>query len=377
MAHHLGTRHHLLRCTHEDIGQAFPDVVWHTEAPLLRTAPVPLYLLSRLVRDHSFKVVLTGEGADEFLAGYNIFKEDKVRRFWARQPESRWRPLLLRRLYPYIKELAQGNLEYLTRFFGRELTAVDRPDYSHAVRWQNTSRSRRFFSADLLAAVGPGLPGLPPLPVEFMAWEPLARAQYLEIAIFLADYLLSSQGDRVAMAHSVEGRFPFLDVRLVEFCNALPPHLKLRGLHEKYLLKQAVRDLLPEGIWRRPKRPYRAPIHRCFFPGGKPLPWVAHMLSPQATKSAGYFDPTAVSLLRQKLERGAVLGETDDMALAGILSTHLVHHRFVASYRLPPPLPDAEDIKFVGRGPWLPAAALDAPAGFVRSVRQGAEWRLR
>jgi asparagine synthase (glutamine-hydrolysing) len=110
-----------------------------------------------------------------------------------------------------------------------------------------------------------GLAGMT-LPSEFAGWSPLAQAQYLEISVFMAEYLLSSQGDRVGMAHSVEGRFPFLDHRVVEFCNQLPPHLKLRGLTEKYLLKQAVRDLLPEEIWRRPKRPYRAPIHRSFFP---------------------------------------------------------------------------------------------------------------
>jgi len=68
--------------THADIGQVFPDVIWHTEVPLLRTAPAPMFLLSKLVRSHGYKVVLTGEGADEFLAGYDIFKEARVRRFW-------------------------------------------------------------------------------------------------------------------------------------------------------------------------------------------------------------------------------------------------------------------------------------------------------
>src|ERR1017187_3276477 len=97
MAGFLGTEHQVVHATHADIGRVFPDVVWHTEVPLMRTAPAPMFLLSKLVRDSGFKVVLTGEGADEFLAGYDIFKEAKIRRFWAREPESKFRHLLLKR----------------------------------------------------------------------------------------------------------------------------------------------------------------------------------------------------------------------------------------------------------------------------------------
>src|SRR5204863_3137406 len=106
MAASLGTNHHIAYVTHADIGRVFPDVIWHTEAPLMRTAPAPMFLLSKLVRDSGFKVVLTGEGADEFLAGYDIFKEAIIRRFWAKRPDSRLRPMLLRRLYPDIGGLA-------------------------------------------------------------------------------------------------------------------------------------------------------------------------------------------------------------------------------------------------------------------------------
>ena len=102
----MGTDHSRVECTQVDIGRVFPQVIWHTEMPILRTSPAPMYLLSRLVQENGFKVVLTGEGADEFLAGYNLFKEAKVRRFWARQPDSRIRPLLLRKLYPYVPQLS-------------------------------------------------------------------------------------------------------------------------------------------------------------------------------------------------------------------------------------------------------------------------------
>jgi asparagine synthase (glutamine-hydrolysing) len=172
----------------------------------------------------------------------------------------------------------------------------------------------------------------------------MERAQYLEISVFLSEYLLSSQGDRVSMAHSVEGRYPFLDFRVVEFCNRLPANLKLRGLNEKYLLKKVAQRWLPEAIWQRPKRPYRAPIHRSFF--NKTTPdYVRELLSPATLQESGLFNPTAVGQLVQKIDGGLLLGETDDMALAGILSSQLVYQQFVKDFRMPPPLGDRDDVK--------------------------------
>ena len=109
-AFHL--EHTEMRCTTAEISRVFPDVVWHAETPLLRTAPAPLFLLSQRTRNSGCKVVLTGEGADEMLGGYNIFKEAKIRRFWATQPESRFRPLLLKRLYPYLPQFQYCNNAY-------------------------------------------------------------------------------------------------------------------------------------------------------------------------------------------------------------------------------------------------------------------------
>ena len=128
----------------------------------------------------------------------------------------------------------------------------------------------------------------------------LAQAQYLEITTFLSSYLLAAQGDRVAMGHSVEGRFPFLDYRVVEFANRLPPDLKLRGLREKWLLRQFGRTLLPDDIWTRRKRPYRAPIHRSFFNDDPATAYVGELLGEQAMKEAGLFNPQAVAQLVAK-----------------------------------------------------------------------------
>ena len=333
MAHFLGTDHQVVRATHADIARVFPEVVWHAEMPLMRTAPAPMFMLSKLVRERGYKVVLSGEGADEFLAGYDIFKEAKVRRFCAAQPESKWRPLLFQRLYADIPGLAASGRSAVAAFFSRGLAETGLPHYSHAVRWRNNRRTCRFFS-DAIASqlAGDKLFDSVAYPADFSSWDPLEQAQYLEISIFLSHYLLSSQGDRMSMAHSVEGRFPFLDCRLVEFCNRLPVRLKLRGLTEKFLLKKLGVKWLPKNISQRTKRPYRAPIQRSFFNDSSPE-YVADLLSPESLRAAGLFKPGPVGQLVRRAQSVHPMGETDEMALVGILSSQLWHRQFVGDFR--------------------------------------------
>lgn len=351
MARHIGTEHQVVEASHADIGNIFPDVVWHAESPLLRTAPAPMFLLSRLVNRSGYKVVLTGEGADEYLAGYDIFKESMIRRFWAREPESKWRSSLFQRIYPDLQSLARLGPKYLASFFGERLSEVDAPDYSHAVRWRNTRRTQRFFSAELFASIqeqSRTVANLLELPAGFKQWDGLSQAQFVEIITFMSPYLLSSQGDRVAMAHSVEGRFPFLDYRMVEFCNKLPTRLKLRGLQDKRILRMLGREFLPESIWKRPKKPYRAPIHRSFF-NKHTSDYVGELLSERALNEAGLFNPVAVGKLTARIEHGKPVGETDDMALVGIISTQLLHHQFVRDFRTGATLSEKDDVKVCDR----------------------------
>ena len=334
MADYLGIAHHVIEISHQDIGEAFPDAIWHMEVPTLRTAPVPMYLLSELVRANGLKVVLTGEGADEIFAGYDVFKEAKVRAYWARQPASLRRPQLLRRLHPEVFANANVGDSFLKAIFGRDLEDVTALDYSHAIRWRNTRRIWRFLSDEL--TVGRGAPPMDSLvsalPDGFAGWGVVERAQLLEMTVFLPGYLLSSQGDRVAMAHSVEGRYPFLDPRLVEFANALPARLKLKGLREKDILRRVARRFLPKQTLERRKQPYRAPIHRSLFPQ-RPLDFVESLLDDAALRRTKLFKPEVVGQLRAKVQRGSALGETDDMALAGIVSTQLLHQQFVDGFR--------------------------------------------
>lgn len=334
MAAFIESDHREIMVRREDIVDAFPEVVYHAERPLLRTAPAPLFLLSRLVRDSGIKVVLTGEGADEMFAGYDLFREGKIRRFWGRQPASVLRPRLLERLYPYLARSPVAQQAMAREFFGRGREAWAEPGFAHQTRWQPASALQRLFAAELRhdarrLDVTERL--LAALPGEFRRWSFLAQDQYLEVRTLLSGYLLSLQGDRMLMAHSVEGRFPYLDVELVELANSLPPSYQLRGLNEKYILKRAATGLVPEEIIRRPKQPYRAPDALSFVGLGAP-DWVAEVMSDRAVTETGVFDPTAVGRLWRKCRlhpSGEPFSNADNMALVGVLSTGLLFEQLV------------------------------------------------
>ncbi|HWK65112.1 MAG TPA: asparagine synthase (glutamine-hydrolyzing) [Rhizobiaceae bacterium] len=347
MAEALGTLHHGVACGADDIASTFPAAVRHIEQPVLRTAPAPLYLLSGLVRERGLKVVLSGEGADEIFAGYDLFKEAGIRRFCGRRPGSRLRPRLFRKLYPYLPSLQQHTPEYLAAFFGIGEDAND-PLASHRPRMRATAGAKMFFSGDLrqallghdateeLAAA---------LPESSTRWHPLHLAQYIETRLLLPGYILSSQGDRMAMAHGVETRFPFLDHRLVEFAARVPPRMKLRGLREKRILRAATADLLPGRIAQRGKQPYRAPGSAAFRgPAGA---YVEGLLQPGSIAAAGMFNPLAVTKLLEKFHRDAITGFRDNAALVGIVSAQLWARTFLGNGRND--LPSQRDVSLTQR----------------------------
>lgn len=333
MINHVNADHSRILCKKSDIANHFESTIWHTESPVLRTAPVPMGILSSLVKSHNYKVVLTGEGADEVLGGYDLFKETKIRQFWAKDPASMLRPLLLKRLYPYL-DMGQGRAQsYLQNFFGTAITQPDLATFSHRPRWDTTSRCKDFFSADMKATlIGDVVDRLEvTLPEMMKQWHYFNRAQYIESKTLMSGYLLSSQGDRMLMMNSVEGRFPFLDHRLIEFANRLDPRLKMKVLNEKYLLKRAMKSYLPDSIINRYKQPYRAPDIPSFFTNDK-LEYVEDMLSPQTIKEAGYFDEIKVSMLLKKIKKGRAIGYKDNMALVSILSTQIWHQQFIKDF---------------------------------------------
>jgi asparagine synthase (glutamine-hydrolysing) len=337
MTRHLATHHRHLQVDAADIGEAFAEVVWLAERPLTRTAPAPLLKLAGLVHETGIKVVLTGEGADEIFGGYNIFKEDKVRRFWARQPDSPWRPLPLSRLYGYVARDARAE-SFWRLFFSKGLKEVHDPYYSHHIRWSNMEPVKRLFARDLQALMQTAEEMLDDLErylePERKEWHPLCRAQHLEMALFMSGYLLSAQGDRMAMGRSVEGRVPFLDHRLIELAAQIPPKYKIRGLDEKHILKKAFADILPPAIVQRPKQPYRAPIASSFSAPRRNLGTA--LLDKSELERTGLTDTTAVQKLLAKCAAGTPLGEREEMGLALVTSLQLVNYSFVDNFPIAP-----------------------------------------
>lgn len=329
MVQHLQTDHSEVFAKNSDIGKYFEDIVYFGERPIFRTAPAPLYLLSKKVREQNFKVVLTGEGADEIFGGYNIFKEAKIRKFWSNNPDSKKRSKLLKKLYPYIFK-DKRVFSTLEAFFKTGIEEPEHPFFSHIVRWSNNSKLKNFFSDEFREKIREynSLDELLlKLPYNFDNWETLSKAQYLEIITFMSGYLLSSQGDRMAMGNSVEIRVPYLDHRLIEYLSSVPSLYKIFGLNEKYLLKKIFKDYLPKEILYRAKNPYRAPIRNSFI-SNKDFP-VEDILSEDAVNACGVFNSAKVKLLLQKAKKSESLSELDNMALAGIVSTQILFERFI------------------------------------------------
>ncbi len=332
---HFGTEHTRILCDHQQLCRAFPETVRHAERPLLRTAPAPLFLLSQAVRESDRKVVLTGEGADEVFGGYDIFKEVKIRQFSLGGSGSTRRAQLLQRLYPYMQNFQRQPVGYLRAFFRARPEDLANPLFSHLPRWELGLAIRRMLKADVRAEVSDeGLMAdvLESLPAEFHTWTHFARAQYLEMVHLLPGYILSSQGDRMAMAHGVETRIPYLDHRVVEFGGALDDRLKMRVLNEKYLLKRVACRYLPEEIRARKKQPYRGPEGPSFFDpetGRAREAYVEEELSDSRLREVGLFEPASVRLLVQKVRSGRATGVKDNMALTAVLSTQLLARQFL------------------------------------------------
>lgn len=335
VVNHLKTSHHEIYCTASDIQGALAETVWHCEMPMLRTSPVPLFLLSAAVKAANIKCVLTGEGADELLCGYSIFKEDQIRRFWARDPESHMRPALLSRIHHYVGSADAHSNGLWQRFFRTGLTETDHPFYSHLIRWNNTAWTRRFLSPDVREGLSFDnmLRELEnELPSDWSEWNSLLRAQYLEIASFMSAYLLPCQGDRVAMAHGVEARYPFLDPDFVEFCFSLKPSEKLMGTADKLALRRMARRHLPPQIWNRRKQPFRAPIATALHAAGSNE--FAEWMTPAAIDRAGCLDAKAIEQLLARMSRRNAdqVGEREEMAYVGILTLSILSEAFGSGF---------------------------------------------
>jgi asparagine synthase (glutamine-hydrolysing) len=278
--------------------------------------------LAENVHRQGYKVVLTGEGADEALAGYPWFKAQKI------QHAFRWPlPRLLHALgrgglrishgehpprrTPFralgdVRTVQQGIFEFIGR--ARETL------YAPAM-WSNLKDHVPFEDLDLTNR-------------RMARWHPLNQALYVDYRSFLPALLLSSKGDRSAMNSSVETRPPFLDEDVIAFCARLHPNYKRHGRVEKWLLRRVADRLLPRHVSRRRKHGFHATFALTFLGPDRPR-WVDELLSPPSLHRTGYFEPSAVEHVRALLTRRRILPHYRlDIGMTAVVATQLWHHFF-------------------------------------------------
>lgn len=259
------TNHYQLKVTDKMIANNFEKTVNHAETFIFRTAPVPMYLLSNLVKKQGIKVIFSGEGADEILFGYDIFFENRIRNFWKKKASSKLRPQLLKKLYNYLPQFSNSRYFEMTKDFYKSTLNKKSDYYSHLVRWSQFDHvssffkfkdnfNKNFFHKELSKS----------LPVNFGSLSEDQKTQNIEINTLLSNYLLSSQGDRMTMANSVEGRYPYLDEKFVKQASKFGSKNLAPKLVSKEYLRESFKDILPKKIVNRPKTAYQAPEAKSF-----------------------------------------------------------------------------------------------------------------
>jgi asparagine synthase (glutamine-hydrolysing) len=307
------------------IAAAYPDLIRAAEAPVLDTSCACLLRLSAAVHDAGYKVALTGEGADEAMAGYVWFRTEqmgnRLAAWFGRQV-----PRLLHRMIlgtiggngahrpPWA---AMGGVRTVQQELA-ELFAQTRERLFSAEMWERLDGHSPYADLDLTNdRIG--------------RWDPLNRSLYVGYKTMLPGLLLSAKGDRVAMNSSVEARYPFLDEDVIDFCARVNPRYKLHGRTNKWLLREVARKVLPSVIAGRPKTMFRATMSRSFLGPGRPG-WVDQLLSRDSLLRTGYFDPDAVAKVGAWQSREprwtTVRNFSFDMAMMAVIATQLWHHTY-------------------------------------------------
>jgi asparagine synthase (glutamine-hydrolysing) len=320
----LGSKLTMVTMDRSKIGDAFPELIMAAEGPVLDTSCAALLKLAAAVHDQGFKVALTGEGADEALAGYIWYKTQKVREAITRVIGERV-PRMIRRLAMASigggsahrsPERAIGGVRTAQQDMYEMIGQARVPLYSREM-WDRIGDHDPFSDLDVdRERIG--------------RWDPLNQSLYVGYKVMLAGLLMISKGDRIAMHSSVETRYPFLDDDVIKFCSEIAPEYKLRGLTEKWLLRRVAAKTLPPLIANRPKTMFRASLSRTFLDEHRP-PWVDELLSPESLRRTGYFDPDVVSHERRAqmmLPRITPRRFVFDVALTCVVSTQLWHHTF-------------------------------------------------
>jgi asparagine synthase (glutamine-hydrolysing) len=331
VARHIGAETVVVDCGRSEVLQTYPALIRAAEGPVLDTACAALLLLARAVHARGYKVALTGEGADEWLAGYPWYKVHKLLGMLDVLPGL---PLsqLVRRAYLRLS----GAPAFPWEKARRNVEAIGGPNAWMDIYGLVSTTKLRFFSADLWEQLGDHVPyeDLQLNLERARRWHPLNRSLYLGARVMLPGLLLSCKGDRVAMNSSVETRYPFLDEDVFALLARLHPRWKLRGLRDKYILRALAGRWLPSSIaWRR-KAMFRAPLDG-FHSVEDGLPnFVDQLLSEESLRKTGYFDAQAVLTWRKDfraLRRGSHQRTAVELGLVGVVATQLWHHLYLDS----------------------------------------------
>lgn len=333
MADSINSDHYSVNITGRDIEENFFNAAKHFERPVFRTAPTPLYLLSKKVREENVKVVLTGEAADEILFGYDTNRELLLLEKWKKGLSEDEIFEYLKQLNPHLDHYKdKQKVGFLKMYYEGFLSRFEGPLAGLCMRTSNNQILANMFNKDWnlkfdFEKISEKLSSNTPEHVK--SWSLLKRNQYLEMKTLLPGYLLSAQGDRMAMANGIEGRFPFLDHNVVEWVLGLPEESKIKGYSTKYILKEAFKNDIPNEILNRPKRPYLAPDMAAFFPDGKRGILVDQFLNRDIIKNYGLYDPKMVERFIFKIEkRGlASAGYRDNMLISFLMSNQIIEYQ--------------------------------------------------
>lgn len=329
VSRHIGAKPIVVQVGDAEVLGTYPELTRAAEAPVIDTSCTALLMLARAVHQHGFKVALTGEGSDEWLAGYPWYKVHRLLTFFDVIPGL---PLsrVLRRGVLALAGAPRGSARYIQHI---QKTIGHHSPFQEIYSIMSLSRLR-FFSPRLRDALADHVPYLDfePNLQRMVHWDPLHRGLYWAGRIHLAGHLLSLKGDRVAMNSSVEARYPFLDEEVFAFLARIHPRWKMRGFKDKYILRLLGERYLPKEVAWRPKGMFRAPLDS-FFDKVVP-PFVDQLLSEESLKKAGYFDARSVQTWRQAIRDRRVgfrQRSSVELGLMGVAATQLWHHLFIDS----------------------------------------------
>lgn len=311
MARHVNSAHHEIIFDESEVIQRLSSMIFHCECPVKETYNTCSMALSEAVRRAGIKVVLTGEGADEWFAGYIGYRFDSIRARQNKKAESEsiFETELRRQIWGEKNVIYEVNLSSLqeqnTQLYANAVNEYF-ADF-HCLNHEVVNKER---------LVGRHI---------------LHQRSYLDFKLRLSDHLLSDHGDRMALANSVEARYPFLDKELVEFAKTIPPDLKLHGFTEKYILKRIAEKFIPKNVVEREKFGFRAPGSPFLLKQN--VEWINDLLSYDRIKRQGYFNPNAVETLKTRYSRpGFKLNFPFESDLLNVVLTHGI---FLDVFKMP------------------------------------------